>query len=113
MTVAIAALLSAPRTLVPSLKIVSDPNDLCLGMLAHAEPDIVVLVEAEIVSVQAEDLRLHVRREADIDRIDVSDEANARCARHGSTLHRRHRRAVVEFDVVEPHCRQFLGESNT
>ena len=55
-----AALLSAPSTLVPSLKIISVAIGQDLRVFGDAQPDILLRVQAEILAVKAQRLRMNI-----------------------------------------------------
>ncbi len=47
-----------------------------LGVVGDAQPDVLIAVQAEILALEAQDLRADDGREARIDRVEMSDEAD-------------------------------------
>src|SRR4051812_27973979 len=84
-------------------------------MLGRAQPDVLLRVEAKICSLVAPQLRMYDGRKAHVDGVEMGDEADAGCVRHGPRLPRCDGGARVDHDVDEAEIvqlrRQQCGET--
>ena len=72
------------------------------GMLSDAQPDLFFSVQTEVFTSKTQDLWMNIRRQPDVNGIDMGNKANPRRACDIASFHRRDGSVLVDHNLIQP-----------
>ena len=79
-------------------------------MLGDPQPDVFFAVQAEVFTIEAQDLRMNIRRQSDVHGVDVGDKAHARRAGRVAPSDGGDGGVLVNHYLVQAQLRQLIGQ---